>query len=138
MKYSWSSSILRYLTYVTSDLYDLIMQSMGIQGNLMIKTLDNIWKSNIFTPICFVNASHFCNLHLFMYTCVQYNFYIRWYSYHLTVTQWVPVVEQELSTLSEHLNSAPIFPVAQYLVLCGMFCGPLFVFSNYWHLLCYC
>ena len=102
---------------------------LKFQGNLMIKTLDNIWKSKIFTPICFVNASHFCNLHLFMYTCVQYNFYIRWYSYHLTVTQWVPVVEQELSTLSEHLNSAPIFPVAQYLVLCGMICGPLFVFS---------
>ena len=50
---------------------------LKFQGNLMIKTLDNIWKSKIFTPICFVNASHFCNLHLFMYTCVQYNFYIR-------------------------------------------------------------
>jgi hypothetical protein len=43
---------------------------------------------------------------------------------------WVPLMEQELPTLPEHLNSLPVFSgvcVTQSLVLCVMFCRLLFV-----------
>ena len=42
---------------------------------------------------------YLCYLYLFtIYTYVQHNFYIKWYSYHLTVTRRVWHVEQELLT----------------------------------------
>jgi hypothetical protein len=47
-----------------------------------------------------------------------------------SVTRRVPLVEQELLTLSEDLSSPPIFsevPVTRYLVLCVCFCKWLFV-----------
>jgi hypothetical protein len=50
------------------------------------------------------------------------------------VTRWVPLVEQELPTLSEHLNLPPIFSgihVTRPLVLCVMFCRSLFVLLSY-------
>ena len=44
--------------------------------------------------------------------------------------RWVPLVEQELPTLSVHLSSPPVFSgvlVTWSLVLCVMFCRSLFV-----------
>jgi hypothetical protein len=44
--------------------------------------------------------------------------------------QWVPLVEQELSSLSEHLSSPLVFSVVRVirsLGLCAMFCRSLFV-----------
>jgi hypothetical protein len=43
--------------------------------------------------------------------CVQHDFHIRWHLCHLTLTQPVPMVEQELFTLPEHLSK-----------LCDKFC----------------
>ena len=47
------------------------------------------------------------------------------------LTQRVPLVEQELLTLPEHLSSPPVFSgvirVTRSLVLCVMFCRSLFV-----------
>jgi len=43
----------------------------------------------------------------------------------------VPLVEQELLTLSQHLSSPSFFScfrVSQYLIFCVVFCWPLFVF----------
>ena len=52
------------------------------------------------------------------------------------VTQWVPLVKQELSTISEQLSTQLVFHlfcgihVAQSLVFCIMFCRSLFVFLS--------
>ena len=46
------------------------------------------------------------------------------------LTRWVPLVEQELLTLLEHLSSPLVFSgvrVTRSLVLCVMFCRSLFV-----------
>jgi hypothetical protein len=46
------------------------------------------------------------------------------------VTRWIPLVEVEMLTLTEHLRSHPVFSgvrVSQSLVLCVMFCRSLFV-----------
>jgi hypothetical protein len=40
-----------------------------------------------------------------IFTLVQHDFHIRWFSCRLTVTRRVSDVEQELLTLPEHLNS---------------------------------
>ena len=51
-------------------------------------------------------------------------------SFVTRLTQWVPLVEQELLTLPEHLSSPPVFSgvrVTRSLVLCVMFCRSLFV-----------
>ena len=48
----------------------------------------------------------------------------------LSHSWWVPLMEQELPTLPEHLNSLRVFSgvcVTQSLVLCVMFCRLLFV-----------
>jgi len=52
----------------------------------------------------------------------------------VTVTQWVPLVEQQLLTLAEHMRSLRVFSwvrVAQSLVFCVMFCRSLFVLLFY-------
>jgi len=46
----------------------------------------------------------------------------------------LPLVKQEVSTLSGHMNSLPVFigfRVARALVLCVVFCGPLFVLFSF-------
>jgi hypothetical protein len=65
-----------------------------------------------------------CYLYLFTHTGVQHDFHIRRCSCRLTVTRRVPLVEQELLTLSEHLSSPPVFSgvcVTQSFVLCVCF-----------------
>jgi len=57
------------------------------------------------------------------------------------VRRWVPLVEQELFTLPEHLRSPPVFSgvrFTRYLVLCVMFCRSLFVllYFFFWPLFC--
>ena len=57
------------------------------------------------------------------------------------VTRQVSLVEQELSTLLEHLSSLPVFRevnVARSLVFCVMFCRSLFVLVSFifWPLCC--
>ena len=57
------------------------------------------------------------------------------------LTRQVPLVEQELLTLPEHLSSPPIFSgvrVTRSLVLCVMFCWSLFVllYFFFWPLRC--
>ena len=57
------------------------------------------------------------------------------------LTQWVPLVEQELLTLLEHLSSFPIFKgvcVTRSLVFCVMFCRSLFVLLSFYFLSLYC
>jgi hypothetical protein len=57
-----------------------------------------------------------------------------------SLTWWVPLMEQELLTLPEHLGSPPVFSgirVVQCLVFCVVFCTLLFVFlSLFWSLYC--
>jgi hypothetical protein len=74
---------------------------------------------------------YWCYMYLFTYTCVQHDFHIRWYSCCLQVTWQVPLVEQELLTILEHLCSALVLSgvhVVQSLVFCLVFCRSLFVF----------
>ena len=62
---------------------------------------------------------YLCYLYLFMNNAVRHNFHIKWCLCCLTVTQWVPLVEQELLILLEHPSSCHVFSgvyVAQYLV----------------------
>jgi hypothetical protein len=47
------------------------------------------------------------------------------------VTQQVPIMEQELPALPEHMNSPPIF-VVQSLVYSVVFYRSLFVFFFFW------
>jgi hypothetical protein len=52
------------------------------------------------------------------------------YGFVARVTRRVPLVEQELPTLPEHMNSPPVFSgirVTRALTLCVMFCRSLFV-----------
>ena len=56
-------------------------------------------------------------------------------------TRWVPLVEEELHTLPEHMSSSPVFNgarVSQSLVFCVVFCRSLFVllFFFYWSCCC--
>lgn len=44
-------------------------------------------------------------MYLFTFTAVQHDFHIRWHLCHSTLTQPVPMVEQELFTLPEHTSS---------------------------------
>jgi hypothetical protein len=62
-------------------------------------------------PICFEEGSCliYIFLHLSTYIVVQYDFHIIWCSYCLTITQQVPLVEQELLTLPDHPSSPLIF-----------------------------
>ena len=63
-------------------------------------------------------------LYSFTYAGVQYELHITWYSCHLTVTRRVPLGEQELLTLPEHLGFL-VGPCCSSLgssVLCGLFC----------------
>jgi hypothetical protein len=59
-------------------------------------------------PICFEEGSCliYIFLHLSTYIAVQYDFHIIWCSYCLTITQQVPLVEQELLTLPDHPTSS--------------------------------
>ena len=62
-----------------------------------------------------------------------------WTSFRLT--WWVPLVQQELLSLTEHLNSSPVFSevcVTRSLVLCVKFCRSLFVllYFFFWPLCC--
>jgi hypothetical protein len=82
----------------------------------------------------------YINLYLFTHTGVQNDFHIRRCSCRLTVTRRVPLVEQELLTLSEHLGSPPVLSgvrVARSLIFCVMFCSSLFVLFL-WPLCCLC
>ena len=48
------------------------------------------------------------------------------------ITRWMPLVEQELPTLQEHLSSPPVFSgvrVTRSLVCCVIFCRSLFGLS---------
>jgi len=60
----------------------------------------------------------------------------------VTLIQWVPLVEQQLLTLAEHMSSLTVFSwvrVAHSLVFCVMFCRSLFVllfFLFFWPLYC--
>jgi hypothetical protein len=67
-------------------------------------------------------------------------FHIGWSSWRLTVTRQVPLVEQILLTLPEHLRSPSFFSRcrgAQSLVFWVVFCGPLFAFVHFlWRLWC--
>jgi len=55
------------------------------------------------------------------------------------VTRQVTLVEQEIRTLPEHLNSSWVFSgvcISRSLLLCVVFCGSLFVLLSF--LFCYC
>ena len=63
------------------------------------------------------------------YTVVQHDLHIRWCC-RLIVTWRVSLVEQELLTLPDHLNTPPRFlwvRVGRSLVFCGVFCISLLV-----------
>ena len=77
--------------------------------------------------------------YLLMYTAVQHDFHIKWWLCRLIVTQQVPLVEQELLALPEHLSSPPGFSgvhVAKFLVFCVLFCRSLFFLCPFF--LCHC
>ena len=84
---------------------------------------------------------HLCYLYLFMHTCIQHDFHIRWCSYRLKVTRRVSHMEQELLTIPEHLSSPPVFRsvrVARSLVFSIVFCRSLFVFLYFFFWPLYC
>ena len=56
--------------------------------------------------------------------CVEHNFHMAWYSCHLTLTRRVSLVEQEVSTLPQHMCSPAVFVwvrVAWSLFFCACF-----------------
>jgi hypothetical protein len=64
------------------------------------------------------------------YTVLQHDFHIRWCSKRLTVTRRVSLVELELLTFENLLNSIPVLSavrVFQSAVFCVMFCRTLFL-----------
>ena len=88
---------------------------------------------------CFIYAV--CIHIRILYTCAQQDFHIRWCSCRSTVTRRVPLVEQELLTLSGLLSSARFivgFLFDQSLIFCVVFCIsmfvllPLFSWPKYW------
>jgi hypothetical protein len=84
---------------------------------------------------------HLCYLYLFMHTCIQHDFHIRWCSYRLKVTRWVSHMKQELLTIPEHPSSPPVFRsvrVARSLVFSIVFCRSLFVFLSFFFWPLYC
>ena len=77
--------------------------------------------------LCFI----FYNLYLFTYTVVLHDIHNHNDVSRSTVTGRVPLVEQELLSLPEHMCSSPVFSgvrVSQSLVFCVVFCRSLFVF----------
>ena len=99
----------QYTTYTTSS-----VETLNIA---VINLLRFLCKNNIrlvFTPICFVGRFMFylCYFYLFTYSGVQH----------------------ELFTYSDHMNS-PLQKVnscvTQFLVVCVIFCGTLFVFAPF-------
>ena len=105
-------------------------------------------KFDIYVFISDVRIFHFFKLHICRYLVyvlcfICYNVYLFTYTVvlhdinnnndvsRLTVTGRMPLVEQELLSLPEHLCSSPVFSgvrVAQSLVFCVVFCKSLFVF----------
>ena len=74
------------------------------------------------------------NLHLYTHTGAQHNFHIRLCSCRLTVAR-VLVVEDERLILREQMVHACFFSgvsVAQSLVFCVAWCGPLSVHSSFY------
>ena len=77
-----------------------------------------MWIS-YFSHHCICVAIYFCPYHFPVLSSFM--------TYHWVVTRltrWVPLVEQELLTLSEHLSSPPVFSgvrVTRSLVLCVCF-----------------
>jgi hypothetical protein len=72
-------------------------------------------KWSIYNLICF----------LLVTTCPRYKSHFT--RFVTRVTRRVPLVEQELPTLPEHLSLSPVFSVARYLVFCVVFCRSLLV-----------
>ena len=64
--------------------------------------------------------------YLFRYCGIKHNIYITRCSCNLTVTRLVRLVEQELPTLPEHLNSSPVFSGVRVvpIVHCHVFTVP--------------
>ena len=63
----------------------------------------HIWF--VFTFICFVDVHVLFLLFEVIYVIAHSYFDIRWCSCHLTIVErWMPLVEQELLTLPEHLS----------------------------------
>jgi hypothetical protein len=91
----------------------------------------------VLTPICLVGARkiYLCYLYLLTYTGVQHDFHTRLCFCHLTVTQRVSHVDQELLTLPEHPSLPSVFigvRVSRCLVFCVMFCRSLFVLLSFY------
>jgi hypothetical protein len=75
---------------------------------------------------------YLCYLYLFTLTGVQRDFYFRWCSCRLTVTQRVLIVGQELFNLPEHMSKP-----CSILSFCVVFCRFFFLLSFFvWSLHC--
>ena len=67
-----------------------------------------------------------------LHTTRQWCCYTLWN--FVWLTRRIPLVEQELLTLPEHLSSSPVFSgarVTRSLVLCVIFCRSLFLLLSY-------
>ena len=101
---------------------------------------------SLFVPYNFSSPKISRHIHLFKWTRVRSvplvvntsrSFPHSWLTtgYVTRVTRWVPLIEQELPTLPEHLSSPQVFSgvrVTLSLVFCVMFCRLLFVLLSFY------
>ena len=109
----------------------IYMPYAGDVGRLFL-TIDKITKTNI-------SWNRFVPLVVNTFRSFPYSWLIT--SFVTRVTRRVSLVEQELLALLEPLSSHPVFNgvrITRSLVLCGMFCRPLFVLLLFfsWPLCC--
>ena len=105
---------------------------------LQFLSKNDVWC--ISTLICFVGGSFFykCYLYLFTHTGIQYDFHIRWWSWHWTATWWVPLVKQELFTLFTAPEFIPGFQwdsccsIFSFLNHCWVFLSLFFCLIYFW------
>jgi hypothetical protein len=95
----WSTWV-HYFIHVLVAFFLLIMSNYTSSRCCCDVHYDCCINNNLlfYTPPFVLSVSCFINvicIYVFMHTGLQHDFYVRWCSCRLTVTQWVSLVEQE-------------------------------------------
>ena len=123
----------RYTRNYAKGYYRLLVRELHLKkqllnhGFLLVK-LKSSWLGQPVRNICVENDHDYVLLVVSTFWSIPHSWFITWFV--IRVTRRVPLVEQELTTLPEHLRAPPDFRgvrIARALVCCVVFCRSLFV-----------